>query len=205
MALFTDKKLMVSWTFAVLLAGWLFQGCATVEPGRLDEEAEKGSLVLGFLRVEPTGPIFRLHQEEPHIRFLDVKNTQTGEWTRIPISEKATRFVTTLSPGQYEIFRIQLGEGPFRSESYVNLNFEVLPDKTMYVGIWRMQVDAPKTVRMLQLDVLDELPDWDLLVTLHPELDEKALAVSLPQPTTNQSRLFAVAPSQPRSKYFYRR
>ncbi len=196
---------MARWMVAVLLAGGLLPGCETLEPGRLEKGAQKGSLVLGFIQVEAKGPIFRLHQEEPRVRFFDLKNIKTGEWTRVPLSEKATRFVTRLAPGRYKVFRIQLGEGPFRSESHVKLSFEVVAEKTVYVGIWRMQVDAPKTVRMLQWDVLDEMPDWDLLVALHPELDEKALAVSLPQPIANQTRLFAVAPAQPRAKYFYRR
>jgi len=85
------------------------------------------------------------------------------------------------------------------------MNFDVLADKTMYLGIWRLRVEAPKTVRMLHLDVLGDVPDWDLMVSLHPELGEKALVVSLPQPVINQNRLFTVAPSQPRAKYFYRR
>jgi hypothetical protein len=85
------------------------------------------------------------------------------------------------------------------------MSFDVLEDKTMYLGIWRLRVEAPKTERMLHWEVLAEAPDWDLVVALHPELGEKALVVSLPTPTIHQMRLFAVAPSQPRAKYFYRR
>jgi hypothetical protein len=87
----------------------------------------------------------------------------------------------------------------------MNMSFDVLADRIMYLGIWRLRVDSPKTVRMLQWDVLTEVPAWDLFVTLHPELGEKELVVSLPQPVNNKIRLFAVAPSQPRAKYFYRR
>lgn len=206
MAFSRSERLVFFRVIGVLMLAWgLLLGCATLESSSSDKGAENGSLVLGFIQVEPKGPIFRRHQDEPRVRFFDIKNTQTGEWTRVSLSEKGTRFVTTLSPARYEVLRIQIGEGPFRSESHVNLSFEVVAEKTVYVGIWRMQVDAPKTVRMLQWDVLDEMPDWDLLVALHPELDEKALAVSLPQPIANQTRLFAVAPAQPRAKYFYRR
>ena len=205
MALVICKRLLLRCTVGVLIAGMVWSGCSTLQPSRPEEGTQNGSFVLGFIQVEPKAPIFRLHQDEPRVRFFDIKNTLSGEWTRVPISEKTPRFVMKLSPGQYEVSRIQIGEGPFQSEAYLNLNFDVYADKTVYLGIWRMQVDSPKTVRMLQLDVLDERPDWDLLVALHPELDEKALAVSLPQPMANQTRLFAVAPAQPRAKYFYRR
>jgi hypothetical protein len=58
---------------------------------------------------------------------------------------------------------------------------------------------------MIQWDVLADVLDWDLLVSLHPELGENEVEVSLPEPLTNKTRLFAVAPSQPRAKYFFRR
>ena len=197
---------MFCWPARILMLAWLlFPGCATSESKDLEGGTKSGSVVVGFIQVEPNGPYFRMHQTEALVRFFDVMNSRTGEWTRVHITEKAERFVTRLSPGHYELFRIQIGEGPFRSESHVNMSFDVLADKTMYLGIWRLRVDSPKTVRMLQLDVLAKVPDWDLLVALHPELGEKALVVSPPQPVTNQNRLFAVAPSQPRAKYFYRR
>ena len=190
----------------VLMLAWLLlTGCATSESKEFEGGAKSESVVVGFIQVEPNGPYFRMHQKDPFVRFFDVRNTSTGEWTRVHMTEKAKNFLTRLSPGHYELYRIQIGEGPFRSESQVDMNFDVLADKTMYLGIWRLRVEAPKTVRMLHLDVLGDVPDWDLMVSLHPELGEKALVVSLPQPVINQNRLFTVAPSQPRAKYFYRR
>ena len=190
----------------VLMVAWfLLTGCATWESKELEGGAKSESVVVGVIQVETKGPYFRMHQKEAFVRFFDVRDTSTGEWTRVHMTEKVEGFVTRLSPGHYEIFRIQIGEGPFRSESQVDMNFNVFEDKTIYLGIWRFRVEAPKTVRMLHLDVIGDVPDWDLIVSLHPELGEKALVVSLPQPVTNQNRLFTVAPSQPRAKYFYRR
>ena len=180
-------------------------GCATSALKDGAEETKRGPVVVGFLHVESMGPYFRRHQTEAEVRFFDVKNEETGKSTRISMTESTKWFVTRLSPGHYHVLRIQIGEGPFRSESYTDMNFEVFPDKTNYLGMWRIRVDAPKTVRMLQLDVFSEVLNWEQLLVVHPELGEKALMVSIPQPDTNQSRLFAVAPSQPRAKYFYRR
>jgi hypothetical protein len=190
---------------ALILGCFLLTGCATSGSKDLEGGIERGSVVVGFIQVEPTEPYVRLHQTEPLVRFFDVMNSRTGEWTRVPMTGKAERFVTRLSPGHYDLVRIQIGEGPFRSESQVNMSFDVLEDKTMYLGIWRLRVEAPKTERMLHWEVLAEAPDWDLVVALHPELGEKVLVVSPPTPTIHQMRLFAVAPSQPRAKYFYRR
>jgi len=190
----------------VLMIAWLLlAGCATSESKEFEGGAKSESVVVGVIQVEPNGPYFRMHQKDALVRFFDVRNTSTGEWTRVHMTEKAESFQARLSPGHYELFRIQIGEGPFRSESQVDMTFDVLADKTMYLGLWRLRVEAPKTVRMLHLDVLGDVPDWDLMVSLRPELGEKALVPSLPQPLTNQNRLFAVAPSQPRAKYFYRR
>jgi len=197
---------MLSVAVRVLMLSWLLlTGCATSESKEFEGGAKSESVVVGFIQVETKGPYFRMHQKDAFVRFFDVRDTSTGEWTRVHMTEKVEGFVTRLSPGHYELFRIQIGEGPFRSESRVDMNFDVLADKTMFLGIWRLRVEAPKTVRMLHLDVLGDAPDWDLMVSLHPELGEKALVVSLPQPLNNQNRLFTVAPSQPRAKYFYRR
>ena len=197
---------MSGWIARALMLGWLLvMGCATSELDNIEREAKSEAFVVGFLHLEPKGPYFRRHQADAQVRFFDVKNEETGKLTRISMTKSTKRFVTRLSPGHYHVLRIQIGEGPFRSESYTDMSFEVFPDKTNYLGMWRIRVDAPKTVRMLQLDVFSEVLNWEPLLVLHPELGEKALMVSIPQPDTNQSRLFAVAPSQPRAKYFYRR
>ena len=191
----------------VLMVAWfLLTGCATSESKELEGGAKSESVVVGVIQVETKGPYFRMHQKEAFVRFFDVRNTKTGERTRIRIEPEAEMFVTKLSPGDYELFRIQIGEGPFRSESHVNMGFDVPEGKALvYLGTWKFRVDPPKTVRMLRWDILSEASDRDLLVALSPDLSDKPVVISLPQPVTTQVRLFAVAPSQPRAKYFFRR
>jgi len=199
--------LIFDWVAAgVLLSMCLhLAGCSISGSKDLERSTGFEPIVVGFVQVEPTRPFFRKHQTEALIKFFDVKNIKTGERTRVHMEPGAERFVTRLSPGEYELFRIQIGEGPFRSESMVNMTFQVYADKVVYLGIWRLRIDPPKTVRMFQWDVLAEAPNWDLLLVSHPDIGDKPLLISLLQPVTSHVRLFAVAPSQPRAKYFYRR
>ncbi len=180
-------------------------GCLRAGSQERETTLRDESPVFGFVQVEPTGPYFRQHQTEPMVRFFDVRNNKTGERSRINLKAGSKSFDTKLSPGNYELFRIQIGEGPFRSEAHVDMSFEVLPEKANYLGIWRVQIDAPQTVRMLHWKAIEEVLDRKMLVALYPELAEQELVVSLPQPKSTEIRLFAVAPLQPRSKYFYRR
>ncbi len=182
-----------------------FVGCSTLGLDELEQPPSEESIVLGFVQVEASGPFFRMHQDEARVRFFDVRHADTGDWIRVDVKEQAGRFVAKLLPGYYELFRIQIGEGPFRSESLVEMSFEVVAHETNYLGLWRLRVDPPKTVRMLQWEVLAETEHVDPARVLHSILGENPLAVSLLKPETSQNRLFAVAPSQPRSKYFYRR
>ncbi len=189
---------------------WMFffmflAGCSTWESQDLEPATRNVSVVVGFIQVEPSGPYFRMHQAEAYVQYFDVVNSKTGKRTRVHLEPKAVRFVTKLSPGHYELFRIQIGEGPFRSESHVKMSFEVLAEKTMYLGVWRLRVDPPKTVRMLQWEVLAKTQSLDPSLVFHHVVDDKPLEFSLLQPVTHHVRLFSVAPSQPRAKYFYRR
>ena len=197
---------MFGWAVHILVFwGFLVVGCVTSDSKNVEKTNNKEAMVVGFIHMEPTGPFFRRHQTEPIARFFDVKNSTTGEWSRVNLTTDSKSFETKLSPGHYELFRIQIGEGPFRSEAHVDMSFEVLPDKANYLGIWRLQIDSPQTVRMLHWSVLEDVLDRKMLIALYPQLAEQDLVVSLLQPESIEIRLFAVAPSQPRSKYFYRR
>ncbi len=197
---------MFGWTAGTLIfCGLVVSGCVTSESKGVEGTIHNESTVVGFIHIEPTGPYFRLHQTDPVVRFFDVRNSQTGEWHRVHLTMKSKSFEMRLSPGHYELFRIQIGEGPFRSEAHVDMSFDVRPDKANYLGIWHLRIDSPQTVRMLRWGVIEEVLDWPMLAAFYPKLDEKDVVISLPQPQSTQIRLFAVAPSQPRAKYFYRR
>lgn len=192
-------------TQVLILSCVLLTGCSTGESTDLEIATRNVSVVVGFIQIEPRGPYFRMHQTEAFVHYFDVVHTQTQKRTRIHLDSQSQRFVTKLLPGHYELLRIQIGEGPFRSESHVKMSFDVLAERAMFLGVWRLRVDPPKTVRMLQWEVLAKTPNLDPSQVLQGVFDGKPLELSLPQPATNHVRLFAVAPSQPRAKYFYRR
>ena len=199
--------LRIEWVVVcVLISMGLFSGGCTTW-GLHDPEAPPldKSMVLGFIQVESNGPYFRMHQTEAAVRFFDVRHINTGKRTRVLMTENGERFVTELSPGHYELFRVQIGEGPFRSEAIVKMNFDVVADKAIFLGVWHLRVDPPKTVRMLNWEVRAKTLNGDPAPVLKSILGDHALEVSLPKPESTQNRLFAVAPSQPRAKYFYRR
>ena len=202
------KKLVIFfkklWVIVFVLVP-LESGCAM--NGKIDatDEIAGKATVVGFIQLEPRGPFFRAQQGEAKVRFLDVVNTKTDERTRIMVQAKGERFVTHLEPGNYELFRLQIGEGPFRSESHLEMKFEVYADTVTYLGLWRIRLDPPKTVRMVKIDVITEVPEWEAMLESHPDLGPQPLVVSLLQPITHEVRIFPVAPLQPRSKYFYRR
>ncbi len=183
----------------------LSTGCTKNGKPEQADSSDTKSAVVGFIRLQPKGPFFRAHQTEARVRFFDVANAQTDERTRVTVQANGERFVTRLEPGTYELFRIQIGEGPFRSESHLEMTFEVHANKVTFLGIWQMELDPPKTVRMIKIDVMPEVPEWDAMLGAHPDLGKEPLVISLLQPITNQARLFSVAPIQPRSKYFRRR
>ena len=180
-------------------------GCAAHTAGHKAKPQVFTSTVLGVIKVESSGPYFRQFQTEAEVRFFDVRHRQTGERTRVNLDATSQVFAVPLAPGPYEIFRVQIGEGPFQSEAQVEFYFDVDTEKSVYLGIWHLQIDSPQTVRMLHWDILDDRFDLNLIASLYPELKDQSIMVSLPQPQNSYVRLFAVAPSQPRAKYFYRR
>ena len=183
----------------------LLMGCVSSGTKDLERQHIEKSIVVGFIQVEPTVPYFRKHQTEPRVHFFDMLHDGTGERVRVHVEPESKRFVTELDPGAYEIFRIQISEGPFRSEAHVKLVFQVSAEKIAFVGLWQLRVDTPKTVRMLHWNIVQESLDTESLATSFANIVEKPMAVSLPQPMSLEARLFPVAPSQPRAKYFYRR
>ncbi len=187
----------------VIISG--ISGCVGSGARNTDDQMEESGVIVGFMQLEPNGPFFRRHQAEAEVRFFDIIHTETGERIRVEGPSNGEAIVRFLVPGTYSLFRLQIGEGPFRSETGLEMTFQVYPDTVTYLGLWRIRVDPPKTVRMIQMDVFAEAPDWDPFLESYPDLRGRPMVLELLQPQRIQERLFAVAPVQPRSKYFYRR
>jgi hypothetical protein len=113
-----------------------------------------------------------------------------------------------LAPGEYELIRVQINEGPFLSMAELSSTFSVGSDPVTYLGTWRFGVDSPKYGRMVSISMIND--DHDRAQTLHalasndPSLDVGAVATALPNPAELQTRLYEVMP-YPRVPRYFRR
>ena len=187
-------SLLVSWL--ILLSGCVAKGSLKLK-GDNDQEA----IALGFVQVEATGPYSRGYQTQ--LRFFHLLNINTQERIRVDVKSDDKAFAVTLAPGEYEVIRVQLNEGPMMVEAYVNLRFQVLPSGTTYLGMWQFDVDTPRTQRMLRTEISHEQLHWDKISEMYRSLKEETMVVSLPDPRIDETSLFIVAPN-PKISYYYR-
>ena len=171
-------------------------------PAAFDSQGEKFP-AFGLIKVRATGSYSRGYQTQ--LRFFHLLNLETEKRIRVNVQSADKAFILALPPGRYEVVRVQITEGPFTMESHTQLKFHVRPNGINYLGTWQFEVDSPRTQRMVRLEVLSEPSTRDLVLDKNTELRTQPLLVSLPQPTTDEFRLFGVAPAQSRSKYFNRR
>ena len=118
------------------------------------------------------------------------------------------RFVLALPPGDYELIRVQINEGPFLSVAQLASGFSIGPHSITYLGTWRFGVDSPKYGRMVSISMVNDEQDLaDIVQTLalnDPSLDREVVTTVLPDPPQLQARLFEVMP-YPRVPRYFRR
>lgn len=178
---------------------WGQEKLAETEP---EHETEK-TTAFGLIKVRATGTYTRGYQAQ--LRFFHLLNLNTQERMRIDVQSAAKAFVLYLEPGDYEVIRVQLNEGPFTMESHVNWKFQVHPNGVTYLGTWQFEVESPRTQRKVRVEISSEPSTRDQILDVNRMLREKPLLASLPHPRKNESQLFGVAPAQSRARYFYRR
>ena len=172
---------------------------ALPDSGSQDEPA----IAFGLIKVRATGLYSRGYQTQ--LRFFHLLNLETEERIRVDVRSADKAFILALAPGHYEVIRVQINEGPFTMESHAALKFHIRPNKVNYLGTWQFEVDSPRTQRMVRLVILSEPSTRDLALNRNTRLQDQPLLASLPQPTTDEFRLYGVAPAQSRAKYFNRR
>ena len=158
---------------------------------------------FGLIKVRATGTYSRGYQTQ--LRFFHLVNLETEERIRVNIQSADKAFILALPPGNYEVVRVQINEGPFTMESHAQLKFQVRPNGVNYLGTWKFEVDSPRTQRMVRLEIMSESSTRELALDRNTRLRGQPLLASLPQPTTDEFRLYGVAPAQSRAKYFRRR
>jgi hypothetical protein len=137
-----------------------------------------------------------------------MRNRATNEQFMVEVGADNERFVLALPPGDYELIRVQINEGPFLSIAQLAAGFSIGPDPITYLGTWRFGVDSPKYGRMVSLSIVHDEQDLaDIVQTLalnDPSLDREVVTTVLPDPPQLQARLFEVMP-YPRVPRYFRR
>jgi len=153
-----------------------------------------------------TGERSRIY--EPAVRFIELINRRTNDRYSIEIKSDDRHFVLALSPGDYEVSRVQISEGPFMSMADLSIGFTVGTEPVTYVGTWRFGVDSPRYGRMVVVSlVIDEEETAnarDFLEDRYPRLGTQTMAEALPQPSHIEARLYEVMPYPRYPRYFRR-
>lgn len=195
----------------MLLAGligmmFLFQGCSPSLRAAPEPDSVQSSVAVGRIVAVITGERSRIY--EPAVRFIELINRRTNDRYSIEIKSDDRHFVLALSPGDYEVSRVQISEGPFMSMADLSIGFTVGTEPVTYVGTWRFGVDSPRYGRMIAVSVVlneDGLAEVRHFVReQYPDLDQQPITEVLPQPAHLEARLYEVMPYPRYPRYFRR-
>jgi hypothetical protein len=133
---------------------------------------------------------------------------ETNDRAQVEVESADRLFSLQLPVGLYDLTRVQIGEGPFMSMADFSATFNVLSEKSIYVGTWTINVDTPRYGRMAVLSVTSSEEDQteaaqELLNDL-PGVRNDAPAVSLLAVTNEETRLYEVMPYPRYPRYFRR-
>ena len=184
----------------------MVQGCATDVPIVPDPESIQSSVAVGRAMVVLMGERSRIY--EPAVRSFEIQNRQTNERFMVHIYSNNERFILPLDPGDYELIRVQINEGPFLSMAQLNSNFTIGQYPITYLGTWRFGVDSPKYGRMVSISMVSDDDDRteaaQSIGMTYPSLEDASVATVLPEPAEVQVRLFEVMPYPRYPRYFRR-
>ena len=193
------NALQTAWL--LVTCGVLLTACVGIPKQDFQDAKGEETTAFGLIKVRTTGPYSRGFDTE--LRFFHLLNLSTQERLRVDVQSSAKAFGLALDPGDYEVIRVQINEGPMMMESHVSLQFRVNPNKTTYLGTWEFDVDTPRTQRMLRMDISPDPPNWEEISLPHRTQKEGTMVVSLPEPLKDEVRLYIVAPN-PKISYYYR-
>ncbi|WP_447964448.1 hypothetical protein [Nitrospira sp. Ecomares 2.1] len=177
-------------------------GCAHQLPPHPSQEDLTEPLVFGRIHVwqkEPSGRVYL-----PELASLEFSSRDGQQRYRVEIEAASSYFFLSLKPGQYQVNRVVIQEGEFRSSAEVPLTFEVPDRGVVYLGGWRIQVDPPNYTRELEVTIVSESVEAIVeMMVRYPSLSSHVVLTSLAEPPLLRARLFEVTP-YPRFRYFNR-
>lgn len=180
----------------------LFLGCATkMAPLPASLSADQ-TIVFGKVQASLTGPTTRWYT--PQVRFFELMNHSTKERFRVDIESADSPFFLAIPPGEYELVRLQINEGAFRSMAQLNSTFQVNQGGLNYLGKWEVKIHPPTYLRLVDVSVDTDLEDAKAQVLeLHPDLAGLPINSQLPTPKDSETRLVEISP-YPRVWWFCR-
>jgi hypothetical protein len=194
------------WTWAGVALLIILNGCVTDLPITGDSTNEAGSLAVGRIETMITGETKRIY--EPSIRSFELVNRQTQERFRVDVRSDDQQFTLSLPPGEYELNRVQINEGPFMSMAQLSASFALQQGAITYLGTWRFGVDSPRYGRMVVLSMIVDEQDRDqaeeVIRQRYPARDVQSVVTVLPDPTESEARLYEVM-SYPRVPRYFQR
>lgn len=211
MFFYNDRTLVVFmgilsiYKWAIMLA-LLLNGCATELPAIADSNAPGEALAIGRIATVITGETRRIY--DPALRSFELVNRGTHERLRVDIQSDDHEFILYVPPGEYELIRVQINEGPFMSMAHLSSSFAVRAETVTYLGTWRFGVDSPRYGRMVVLSIVADEEDRDQLTEAirqkYPAQQAQPVVTGLPVPAESETRLYEVM-SYPRVPRYFQR
>ncbi len=177
-------------------------GCAQQLTSHPAQEDLREPLVFGHIHVwqaKPSGRIFL-----PELASLEFISKDGQRRYRVEIEAASSYFFLSVDPGLYQVTRVFIQEGGFRSSAEVPLTFEVPDQGTVYLGEWRFQIDSPNFTRELEVTIVSEPVKAIVELTVrYPSLSPHLIVSTLAEPSLLRSRLYEITP-YPRFRWFHR-
>jgi hypothetical protein len=194
------------WTWAGAALLITLSGCVTDLPVTVDSSDETGSLAVGRVATVITGETRRIYG--PSLRFFELVNRMTHERFRVDVQSDDQQFMLSLPPGEYDLDRVQINEGPFMSMAQLSASFALQEGAITYLGTWRFGVDSPRYGRMVVLSMIVDEQDRnrteEVIRQKYPAHEAQSIVTVLPDPPESETRLYEVM-SYPRVPRYFQR
>lgn len=180
----------------------LILGCAKEVVPLPKSLPQNKPVAFGKIQASLTGPTTRWYF--PQVRFFELQNITTKERFRVDVESGDSPFFISLPAGEYELARVQINEGAFRSMAQLNETFEVSDGALNYLGKWELKIHPPTYLRLIDISVESDLEEAKTeILSLHPDLEGLPIVAKLPMPKEKETRLVEIAP-YPRMWWFCR-